>query len=265
MLLAPLTLADDEETISRKLAATATYLDIWITRRTVNYIRVGYSSVSYTMWRLCRDIRDLPLNELIDTLKRKLAGEDDVTFEGSRSRGRGGISQLGLNQFSRRYIRHLLARVTAYTETHAGKPDLFDKYVGRNAKNSWDIEHIWPDDFDLYKTIFETRQEFDLWRNDVAALLLLPADVNRSLQDKPYENKVPHYAKQNLYAASLAEITYVHQPQFLDLVSSQALPFHAYTKFGRKEQEERGQLVLALANKVWSPDRLDQYKKSTTR
>ena len=259
VLLAPLTLADSEETVRRKIAATATYLDIWIMRRTVNNIRVGYSSVSYTMWRLCRDIRDMSLNELVDTLKHKLASEEDIAFEGSQSRGRGGISQLGLNQFSRRYIRHLLARITAYTETHAGKPDLFDKYVDRHAENSWDIEHIWPDDFDLYKAIFETRQDFDLWRNDVAALLLLPADVNRSLQDKPYEKKVPHYAKQNLYAASLAEITYQHQPQFLNLVKEQALPFHAYTTFSRKEQEERGQLVLALANKVWSPDRLDRY------
>lgn len=93
------------------LAVTATYLDIWIMRRTVNYIRVGYSSVSYAMWRLCRDIRNKPLNELIDTLTHKLASEDDITFEGSQSRGRGGIQQLGLNQFTRRYIYHLLARI----------------------------------------------------------------------------------------------------------------------------------------------------------
>jgi uncharacterized protein with ParB-like and HNH nuclease domain len=260
VLLAPLALADNDETIRRKIAATATYLDIWIMRRTVNYIRVGYSSASYTMWRLCREIRDMPLNELIDTLKHELTSEADVTFEGSQSRSRGGISQLGLNQFSRRYIRHLLARITAYTETHAGKPDLFDKYVDRSVKNSWDVEHIWPDDFDRYKNNFETQQNFDAWRNGVAALLLLPADVNRSLQGKPYEKKVPHYAKQNLYAASLAEITYQHQPQFLNLVKAQALPFHAYTTFGEKEQIERGELVLALANKVWAPDRLDQYR-----
>jgi len=260
VLLAPLTLADDDETVKRKIAATATYLDIWIMRRTVNYIRVGYSSVSYAMWRLCRDIRDNPLDALIDVLKDKLATEDDITFEGSPSRGRHGLEQLGLNQFSRRYIYHLLARLTAYTEAGSGRPDLFDKYVDRSAKNACDIEHIWPDDFDRYKQIFSTQQEFDSWRNDVAALLLLPADVNRSLQGKGYEEKVPHYAKQNLYAASLAEITYKHQPQFLNFASEQALPFHAYATFGRQEEVERSQLVLALANKVWSPDRLDHCR-----
>jgi uncharacterized protein with ParB-like and HNH nuclease domain len=260
VLLAPLTLADDDQTVKRKIAATATYLDIWIMRRTVNYIRVGYSSVNYAMWRLCQDIRDKPLDALIDTLKKKLAAEDDITFDGSPSRGRHGIPQLGLNQFSRRYIYHLLARLTAYTEAQAGRPDLFGKYVDRTAKNAWDIEHIWPDNFGRYQQIFSTQQEFDSWRDDVAALLLLPADVNRSLQDKGYEEKVPHYAKQNLYAASLAEITYKHQPQFLNLIKEQALPFRACAKFGREEEAERSQLVLALANKVWSPDRLDHYR-----
>lgn len=79
VLLAPLILADDDDTVKRKIAATATYLDIWIMRRTVNYIRVGYSSVSYAMWRLCRDIRDKPLDVLIETLKDKLTTEDNVT------------------------------------------------------------------------------------------------------------------------------------------------------------------------------------------
>ena len=51
MLLAPLVETDDDETVRRKLAVTATYLDIWLMRRAVNYIRVGYSSVSYAMWR----------------------------------------------------------------------------------------------------------------------------------------------------------------------------------------------------------------------
>ncbi|GAB4001469.1 hypothetical protein GCM10029992_37100 [Glycomyces albus] len=72
VLLAPLNPHDEDETVRRKLAATATYLDIWLMRRTVNYIRVGYSSVSYAMWLLCRDIRNKPLPGLIDTLREKL-------------------------------------------------------------------------------------------------------------------------------------------------------------------------------------------------
>jgi hypothetical protein len=260
VLLAPLTVKDDDETVRLKIAATATYLDIWIMRRTVNYIRVGYSNVSYAMWRLCQDIRDKPLDTLIDTLQAKLASDDDITFEGSLSRDRRGISTLGLNQFSRKYIFHLLALVTSFTESRSGRPDLFDKYVDRTAKNPWDIEHIWPDNFERHGSMFKDRQTFDGWRNDVSALLLLPADVNRSLQAKPFKDKAPHYAKQNLYAASLATITYEHQPQFRKFAAEEGLPFRPYGRFKPEDQEERSKLLLALANKIWSPARLDQYR-----
>lgn len=260
VLMAPLRPGDDNETVWRKLAATATYLDIWLMRRVVNYIRVGYSSVSYNMWTLCRDIRDKSVPELIDILAEKLA-EDDVSFEGSPSRNRRGIWSLGLNQFSRRYIYHLLARLTSYTEVGSDKPDLFDKYVDRTTKNPCDIEHIWPDNYELYATECPTFQDFYDWRNNVAGLLLLPADVNRSLQDKLFEEKAAHYAKQNLYASSLTSAAYQHQPRFRSFITTENLPFVPYEHFGKREQEERSALVLALANKIWSPERLEQYRR----
>lgn len=69
VLLAPLLVSDDGEIVRRKLAATATYLA---------------------------------------ALQNKLAAEDDASFEGSAVRGRHGISELGLDQFSRRHIGGLL-------------------------------------------------------------------------------------------------------------------------------------------------------------
>jgi len=258
VLLAPLVSTDDDETVRRKMMATATYLDIWLMRRVVNYIRVGYSSVSYAMWLLCRDIRRRSLPELVKILKQKLES-DDVTFEGSEDKDRHGIADLGLNQFSRRYIFHLLARLTAFTEARSGRSDSFDKYVDRDAANPFDIEHIWPDDYSRFRTVFESAQDFADWRNHIPALLLLPADVNRSLQAKSFADKLPHYAKQNFYAASLGEAAYQHQPQFAAFRESTGLPFKSCTNFGKAEQEERSGLVLALANLVWSPDRLKEF------
>ncbi len=259
VVLAPLTCGDDDVTTLQKIAATATYLDIWLMRRTVNYIRVGYSNVSYAMWLLCNDIRDKDLDDLIDILKRRLV-QDDVTFEGNAVRGRKGIAGLYLNQFTRRYIFHLLARLTAFTEMESGRPDLFDRYVDRRVKNPSDIEHIWANDYGPYADEFPAEADFWDRRNHVASLLLLPADVNRSYQDKPFGDKAPHYAKQNLYAASLSAAAYEHQPQFRAFVAREQLPFKAYDKFGAAEQEERTKLVLAMANKVWSPERLERYR-----
>lgn len=257
VLLAPLCATDDDVTLRRKIAVTATYLDIWIMRRVVNYIRVGYSSTAYSMFALCRDIRRKSLPELVDILAGKL-DNDDPTFDGSPSRGRTGIHGLGLNQFSRRYIYHLLARLTAYTEVGGGDHDLFDKYVDRSHKNPFDIEHICANHYDLYKDKFKSEQDFQDWRDHVAGLLLLPADVNRSLQDKSFAYKSEVYANQNRYAASLNKSAYQHQPQFKGFCEKNSLAFKPYDSFDMKEQKERGDLVLELAKQVWSPERLKE-------
>ena len=258
VLLAPLVITDDDEVVRRKMAITATYLDIWLMRQTVNYIRVGYSSTSYAMYLLCNEIRGKSLSELVSILTNKLT-QSDITFEGSVSKGRTGINGLSLNQFSRRYIYHLLARITSFIEVGSGKPDLFDKYVDRTGPNPCDIEHIWANDFHQYRTECASQQEFDEFRNRVGGLLLLPADVNRSYQDKSFKDKSPHYAKQNLYAASLTGSTYEHQPQFDNFRTTRDLPFKSYEKFGKTEQMERTELIKKIANQIWSPEKLKEY------
>jgi uncharacterized protein with ParB-like and HNH nuclease domain len=257
VLLASLVETDDDETVRRKLAVTATYLDIWLMRRAVNYIRVGYSSVAYAMWLLCRDIRRKPLDELVSILEQKLA-EDDVTFTGSPAKGRKGIEEFGLNQFSRRYIYHLLARITEATEIGAGRTESFDKLVDRDRKNPFDIEHIWADSFDAVKTVFANEAEFADWRNQVASLLLVPADVNRSLQDKPFTEKKAHYARQNFWAASLDASTYQHQPKFTNFATDNILPFKPFENFTKAEQSERRVLLNKMVEMIWSPSRLEK-------
>lgn len=257
VLLAPLTPADDDDTLRLKIAITATYLDIWLMRRVVNYIRVGYSSTAYSMFLLCRDIRRKTPSELVDILTQKLAS-DDVTFDGSKSKGRTGIKDLYLNQFSRRYIYHLLARLTSYIEKESGGPDLFNNYVDRSIENPCDIEHICANDYTRYQEMFPSNEEFQSWRNHVAGLLLLPEDVNRSLQDKPFDYKAPHYAKHNLYAGSLTASVYQHEIRFQEFYTKNNLPFKPFEKFGKNEQLERRELIRALVNQVWSPERLKE-------
>lgn len=258
VLLAPLLPTDDADTVRKKIAATATYLDIWLMRRAVNYIRVGYSSTSYAMYLLCRDIRRKPLAELVQVLTDNLAA-DDVTFKGSVQKGRGGIDKLALTQFSRRYIFHLLARITAFTDAGSGRPDSFPSIVDRNQKNPYDIEHIWASDYALHPGVFADQQEFEQLRDTVPALLLLPADVNRSLQDKSYRYKLQKYAAHHLYPASLAPGAYANQPQFNAFRNRHALPFKAHADFGKADWAERQRLVAQLVELVWSPDRLKAY------
>lgn len=109
--------------------------------------------------------------------------------------------------------------------------------------------------------MFDSDHDFEYWRNHVASLLLLPADVNRSLQDMIFGQKAPHYAKQNLYAASLTAFSYEHKPKFQQFKNENNLPFKAYDKFGKEEQKERRELVKALVNEVWSPKRIKEVSR----
>ncbi len=117
-------------------------------RRVVNYIRIGYSSVSYAMYLLVREIRGKSVDELRDILIGRLEA-DDVTLREAKNRNRAGIADLRINQFSRRYILHFLARLTAYLDVQGGKPDQFATLVDRTRKNPYDIEHIVPNSYDL--------------------------------------------------------------------------------------------------------------------
>lgn len=258
VLLASLLPTDDAETVRKKIAATATYVDIWLMRRTVNYIRVGYSPTSYAMYLLCRDIRRKPLSDLVQVLTDKLAA-DEITFKGSVQKDRGGIAKLALNQFSRRYIFHLLARITAFTDVGCGRPDPFPDLVNRDQKNPFDIEHIWAADYGLHPGVFASLQEFEQLRDTVPALLLLPADVNRSLQDKPYDYKVQKYGMHHLYAASLSPGAYASQPQFDAFRTRHALPFKVHAAFDKDAWTDRLGLVAQLVDLVWSPDRLKAF------
>lgn len=258
VLLAPLTESDDAQTVQRKLAVTATYLDIWMMRRKVNYIRTGYSAIYYAMHLLSKKIRRKSLQELVPLLSDELAN-DDVTVSGSASqKWRKGLAGFGLNQHSKAYIYHLLARVTAYTEMHSGRGDVFPMLMDRETKNPYDIEHIFANDFATYAGLFANEQEFEEFRDNVASLLLLPQDVNRSLQDKDFSEKRKVYAQQNFYAASLSDAIYEHQPQFRQFKEKQNLPFEAFTEFTKDEQRKRSQLLLALVGAIWSPARLKE-------
>lgn len=255
VLLAPLSITDSDEVLRKKIEVTAAYLDIWLMRRVVNFTRIGYSTVSYAMYLLCKDIRRKPLGTLVKVLTKRLES-DGTTLEGSTEKNRNGLDDFYLNQWSKRYVLHLLARLTAYAEVLAGRSDQFPLYVDRGVKNPFDIEHIWSRDYDSYAKLFEDERDFEDWRQRIGSLLLLPADVNRSLQDRTYAQKVKKYASENVLAASFAEAAYQNQPKFRANVKRLGLDFRPYESFGKEEQSERQALIKQLANQVWSPNQL---------
>ena len=239
--LAPIQPEDDIETANEKIKLVVTYLDIYIARRMVNSRRLTFNSVHDAMFNLTKDIRDLNVPDLRERLLLRLKQTHD-TFEGIYY-GDNGV--FVLSQFTPRYIRYLLARMTAWVEQQCGMNTDFNTYMGGKGK-PFQIEHIlsWGSDTDYW-----TRQYF-------GALVLLPQGTNQSFGSSKYEDKVKHYVKQNLLAASLHPQTYEKNPNFTNFVKRSELPFKSHVQFERDDILKRHYLYQKICEQIWSPDRL---------
>jgi uncharacterized protein with ParB-like and HNH nuclease domain len=254
LLLAPIVPGDDAATAERKIRVVATYLDIYIARRAVNYLSLNYSTIVYAMFLLMNEIRDLGLDELVQVLRSKLDAWD-VTFEGAGD-WRTGVAGFGLNQWSKRYIHHILARLTAHIEVASGIPNHFREYVNLEHGKPYEIEHLWANIYSRYAGFGLSQDDFSRTRNQVAALVLVPRRDNQSYGALPYEDKVRHYLSQNLLARSLHAQCYDHNPSFTSFVRASGLPFAPYATLTPVELGQRAELYLELCKRVWSPERL---------
>jgi hypothetical protein len=249
VLLAPLRTSDSQDEVRTKLGLVASYLDIFIARRIVNFRNFGYSTVQYTMFNLCKAIRDLDTPALCARLLVEVAGLED---------GFEGVDRLALNQRNRGQIRHLLARMTAYLELGCGVAGPgFSGYVDRTAPKPFEVEHIWANKYNRHKDEFTNEFDFGETRNRLGDLLLVPKDFNSSYGALPYDEKLPHYDAQNVLARSLGPNCYQHNPSFLQFVQEKQLPFKPYPDaFGRAQMAERQSLYRRLCELIWTPDRL---------
>lgn len=127
----------------------AKFVDDFATVRIFNFRKVNWNTNKYLLFRVMKDIRNQDCKTVgmvfVRTLRRM-----DVSID--------AITKFSLNQFSGRYMLHLLARFTSYVNERMGNPSQFDIYVDRKRKgNTYDIEHILPDDYDSYKDEFVVR------------------------------------------------------------------------------------------------------------
>jgi uncharacterized protein with ParB-like and HNH nuclease domain len=249
LVLAPLRSEDDEETANRKIRLVAGYLDIFIARRAVNFRTLDYSSIVYTMFNLMKEIRGLDLPSLVEVLKAKITTMEE---------GFDGMSWFRLNLWSKRYIQHILARMTRYIEEQSGIESSFVTYVSREIKKPFEIEHIWANKYERYIDEFATEQEFSEYRNRIGGLILLPRGFNQSFGDKPYEEKLEAYFGQNLLARSLNEQCYRNNPSFLTFKNHSGLPFKPHPTFKKADLDDRQQLYQLICEEIWSPSRFDK-------
>ncbi len=248
LLLAPLDPADTAATIDKKLELVGRFVDILVAWRVWNNRSTAYSTMSYAMFNVMRDIRRLSVpklaRKLVDTLLKETENFDTN-------------DDLGVHQQNRRKIHLLLARIADYIEVAAGGVTRYDEFANNGKRNiRYEVEHIWSDHYEQHAREFDSEATFDRQRNRIGGLLLLPKSFNASYNDATFKKKLPHYFKQNLLAASLNELSYEKNPGFVKFVKGTGLEFRPYKTFEAADIEARGVLYANLARVVWNPEDL---------
>ena len=248
-VLAAVNAEDSDEIFVSKTSIITKFLDMYIARRMVNYRNIGQSSVKNTMFSLAKEVPNIELEDLRIVLSKRVG---NIVADSSESFD--NVKFLRLGSRNGRYIRYLLARITAWIDVECGIDNSFSKYVKRDIKNPHEVEHIWANKYERHKDDFISLIDFEQHRNLIGALLLLPKDFNASYGDKPYSEKIIHYQRHNLLAQSLHPSTYSNNPSFLRFKERTGLPFDPYpVSFTKDDIEERQDLYRQICEKIWDP------------
>ncbi len=184
---------------------------------------------------------------MAEILTRKI-GDIDETFSSN--------PDFSMNQQNRRYVHRLLARITYHIEEKSGVSSNYDKYISREIKKPFEIEHIWADKFEYHRDEFDNKYEFEEYRNHVGGLLLVPRGFNQSYGDLPYNKKLPLYLLQNLLVQSLHPQCYEKNPSLLTYIKESNMPFEPHKEFNKKDLDKRQKLYSNVCEEIWNPDRL---------
>lgn len=246
-ILASVRVDDAPEVVDQKIKLVSTFIDIFASTRIFNYKKVNWNSNKSLLFRVLCQIRNQDAKtigiKLFSTLQRMNEKLD-------------AIKDFELNQFTGRYMLHMLARLTDYVNVQMGRASQFATYVDRNPKASYDVEHILPDDYASYKDMFNDEEDFNNNRRKFGNLVLLTSDHNRSYQAMPYEQKVVQYAGDNILAQSLYNGTYQNNPQFLRLAGMYG--FKPYDRFDKTAIRDRLQVYTQLAKAIWNPAQIKE-------
>jgi uncharacterized protein with ParB-like and HNH nuclease domain len=249
LILASIDPTETKEESDKKIKLVSCFLDLYFTRRIINYKTVDYSAILYSVFMLSKKIRRKPLPELLEVFKQEITG---MEFQME------AINKFRLTGWTVRYMLHMLARITDYIEIQSGIPSGFNKYTSREIRNPYDIEHILCDHHSVFQDEYPEKEIFDRHRNMFGALLLLPMDKNRSLNDTTFDKKLTVYFGENLLAKSLNKDCYQNNPQFRRFYEAENLAFKPYEVFDKKALLERQELYAELAKKIWGIQRLEE-------
>lgn len=233
---------DPVQIVDQKIKLVSRFVDIFASNKILNYKKANFNTNKSTLFKVLVNIRNQSIKDIAIILTKALRSSyigwdnfDRLNYE---------------NQFFKRYALHFLARFASFINESMGNPSDFDKYVNRKVKNPYDVEHILPNKYQDYKEQFENEEEFNTERQKIGDLIILTKDRNRSYQNMTYTKKVKMYARDNILAQAMNEITYKNNPLFVPIAGKYGIK--PYDKITKAVIHERAEAYVMLAKEIWN-------------
>jgi len=125
LLLSSINFEDDDDIIRKKLDFTARFIETFTVRRSINYRKFGQTSIKYTMFNVIKQIRDNNFVKLGKNLTQEINKIEQKW---------AGVWDFGLHGQNRKFVKHLLSRISGYIDELVGKKN--NNYVSYQQKGN---------------------------------------------------------------------------------------------------------------------------------
>src|SRR5699024_7557777 len=105
--------------IKKKLDFVAKFIETFTVRRSVNYKKFSQTSIKYTMFGIIKLIRDNDIDILSENLIDEVS-KIEQSWE--------GINDFRLHGQNRKFVKHLLSRISSYVDNLIGKTADYGSY-----------------------------------------------------------------------------------------------------------------------------------------
>ncbi|MBE9040727.1 DUF262 domain-containing protein [Oscillatoriales cyanobacterium LEGE 11467] len=208
------------------------------------FLRESTSSFEKIFIRWCFQIRNIKtkaefddfVNTHINTQKIRLAERFNLSF-----------SNLEESSVPKAQLRYILAKLTQYLDENAYESD---RDLSIYLSKSVEIEHILPQQPKAaIKKTFDKPDEIEGYIKKLGNLTLLEKSINKSIGNKPFEEKKVEYPKsQYILTRSISEKIEVGKNTAINRATANLQPFDEWTS---ESIEQRQKMLTELAKKVW--------------
>lgn len=252
ILMAVAGVGDTKKDWQEKILLVAKLADVLLTSRTIEGKENNYENLRDLSFALTKTVRG----------KSKAELESYVRTEWPKYFSQiANLPKLTYGVADKSDLLFVLARLATYLEDElALKSKTGFVTFWKRDRGQWktfDIEHIFKAGFDpaALPSVhgFADGKEYGEQRNLLGSLILLPRSRNRSLQDKPYRDKLSAYATENVLAQTLTAAFYGNNPDVTRFLAANAgVTMTHVADFTKDDIGARAALYTALAQRVWA-------------